>query len=219
MLKSDFIKKLVENFKRSLEEILSLIEEKNYSKALECIDNTFSNLFRLNSMFFNSMTEDNLIEILKAGGELEKDKAIIVSKLLKEKAYILELQGDSTESFYLYLKSLNLYIEAFLCDREAELAYFLDEIPCIIDKLSDYQLPTSTKIRLINYYKETGDFASGEDILYELLEENQNDLSTVNFGVSYYEDLLKMDDETLESGNLSREEVLDALSILNKKLN
>lgn len=217
MLKSDFIKKLVENFKRSLEEILSLIEEKNYSKALECIDDTFSNLFRLNSMFFNSMTEDNLIEILKAGGELEKDKAIIVSKLLKEKAYILELQGDSTESFYLYLKSLNLYIEAFLCDREAELAYFLDEIPCIIDKLCDYQLPTSTKTRLIDYYKEAGDFASGEDILYELLDENQDDSTSINYGISYYEDLLKKDDETLEKGNLPREEVMDALNELKKK--
>jgi hypothetical protein len=33
------------------------------------------------------MTEDNLIEILKAGGELEKDKAIIVSKLLGKEIF------------------------------------------------------------------------------------------------------------------------------------
>lgn len=221
VLKSDFIKKLVENFKKSLEEILSFIDEKNYLKALESIDDTFSNLFRLNSMFFNSMTEENLIEILKAGGELEKDKAIIVSKLLQEKAHILELQGDLTESFYIYLKALNLYIEALLCDREAELTYLLDEIPTIIDKLSNYELPESSKKRLVNYYKEIGDFASGEDMLYELLDEHENsdDLSYINLGINYYNDLLKMNDEALEKGNLPREEVTDALNALKKKLN
>ncbi|WP_027623087.1 DUF6483 family protein [Clostridium lundense] len=219
MLKSDFIKKLVENFKKSLEEILSFIEEKNYPKALEGIDDTFSNLFRLNSMFFNSMTEENLIEILKAGGELEKDKAIIVSKLLQEKAHILELQGDLTESFYIYLKALNLYIEAFLCDREAELTYLLDEIPTVIDKLSNYELPANSKKRLVDYYKEIGDFASGEDMLYELLDENSDDLSYINLGINYYNDLLRMNDETLEKGNLPREEITDALNALKKKLN
>ncbi|KAJ49794.1 tetratricopeptide (TPR) repeat protein [Clostridium tetanomorphum] len=219
MLKSDLTKKLVEDFKKSFEEVLCFIQKKDYDKAIESIDDTFSKLFRLNSMFFHSMTEDNLIEILKAGGELEKDKAIIVSKLLKEKANVLELQGNENESFYLYLKSLNLYIESFLFDRESELIEFFSDIPLILDKISSYKLPKTTIKRLVNYYKQIGNFASGEDMLYELLDEDNKDSNLIEFGINYYEDLLKKDDKTLEKGNLPREEITDALLSLKKKIN
>lgn len=115
MLKSNFSKRLTNQFEESFEEVLNLTNDKDYDAALRLIDETFSNLFRLNSLFFNSMSNDNLIDILKVGGEIEKDKAIIISKLLEQRAHILAIQGKDNESFYIYIKALNLFIEAFLC--------------------------------------------------------------------------------------------------------
>ncbi|WP_125152970.1 DUF6483 family protein [Clostridium rectalis] len=217
MLKSNVTKKLVEEFEKSLKEIIKLLEDNNLNKAIDNIENTFSSLFRLNSMFFDSMSDENLIEILKVGSELEKDKAIIISKLLEEKAKILEKNNKTSESFYTYLKSLNLFVEAYLCDNEAELTYCLNDINFIIDKLSQYNLPKETLIRLINYYIAYEDFALAENMLYELLETTNYSKDSLNIATCFYENLLYKDDEILKKGNLPREEVLDGLNTIKKK--
>lgn len=210
MLKSNFSKRLTDQFEESFEEALSLTEDKNYDRALQLIDETFSNLFRLNSLFFNSMSNDNLIDILKVGGEIEKDKAIIISKLLEQRAYILSIQGKENESFYIYIKALNLFIEAFLCDKDTDLDRYFEDIPNIIEKTSGYVLSEETLRRIINYYKEVGNFASAEDYLYELLDVAGKNTESTTFAVEFYDSLLKLDDAVLEKGNLSREEILEA---------
>lgn len=217
MLKSNFSKRLTNQFEESFEEVLNLTNDKDYDAALRLIDETFSNLFRLNSLFFNSMSNDNLIDILKVGGEIEKDKAIIISKLLEQRAHILAIQGKDNESFYIYIKALNLFIEAFLCDKETDLNRYFKDIPVIIEKTSGYVLSEETLKRIISYYKEVGDFASGEDYLYELFDATGKDEDSITFAKEFYDFLLKLDDAALEKGNLSREEILEAKSSLSSK--
>ncbi|WP_186430558.1 DUF6483 family protein [Clostridium sp. BSD9I1] len=217
MLKSNFSKRLTNQFEESFEEVLNLTNDKDYDAALRLIDETFSNLFRLNSLFFNSMSNDNLIDILKVGGEIEKDKAIIISKLLEQRAHILAIQGKDNESFYIYIKALNLFIEAFLCDKETDLDRYFQDIPDIIEKTSGYVLSQETLQRIISYYKEVGDFAAGEDYLYELFDATGKDEDSITFAKEFYDSLLKLDDAALEKGNLSREEVLEAKSSLSSK--
>lgn len=214
MLKSNFSKRLTNQFEESFEEVLNLTNDKDYDAALRLIDETFSNLFRLNSLFFNSMSNDNLIDILKVGGEIEKDKAIIISKLLEQRAHILAIQGKDNESFYIYIKALNLFIEAFLCDKETDLNRYFKDIPVIIEKTSGYVLSEETLKRIISYYKEVGDFASGEDYLYELFDATGKDEDSITFAKEFYDFLLKLDDAALEKGNLSREEILEAKNSL-----
>lgn len=217
MLKSNFSKRLTNQFEESFEEVLNLTNDKDYDAALQLIDGTFSNLFRLNSLFFNSMSNDNLIDILKVGGEIEKDKAIIISKLLEQRAHILAIQGKDNESFYIYIKALNLFIEAFLCDKETDLDRYFEDIPDIIEKTSGYVLSEETLKRIISYYKEVGDFASGEDYLYELFDATGKDEDSITFAKEFYDSLLKLDDAALEKGNLSREEILEAKNSLGWK--
>lgn len=217
MLKSNFSKRLTDQFEESFEEVINLTKNKNYDEALQLIDETFSNLFRLNSLFFNSMSNDNLIDILKVGGEIEKDKAIIISKLLEQRAHILGIQGKDNESFYIYIKALNLFIEAFLCDKDTDLDRYFQDIPNIIEKTSGYVLSEETLKRIINYYKEVGDFASAEDYLYELFDVTGKDEGSITFAKEFYDSLLKLDDAALEKGNLSREEILEAKNSLSSK--
>ena len=214
MLKSNFTKRLTNQFEESFEEVLNLTKDKNYDEALQLIDETFSNLFRLNSLFFNSMSNDNLIDILKVGGEIEKDKAIIISKLLEQRAYILNIQGKENESFYIYIKALNLFVEAFLCDKDTDIDRYFEDIPNIIEKTSGYVLSEETLKRIINYYKEVGDFALGEDYLYELFDVTGKDEDSITFAKEFYDSLLKLDDAALEKGNLSREEIYEARNSL-----
>lgn len=218
MLKSDFTKKLIEQFKTALKEITELKEQNNMNGALIAIQNTFSNLFRLNSMFFDSVSDENLVEILKVNGVIEKDKTIIIAKLLEEEASIYEKIGNEKDSFYLYLKSLNLMLEAFFCDREAELTYYFSDIDTLYNTISSFVIPNNIKNKLLRYYEEVKNYATAENILYDLLESCNYSDDSINQGIEFYTRLLAKDDTDLIEGNLPRDEIKEALNSLKKQL-
>lgn len=219
MLQSGFTKKLIEQFEAALRETKKLKFNNKPEEALEVIQNAFSSMFRLNSMFFDSVSIENLLDILRVNGVIERDKAIIISKLLEEEAEILENLGKSDESFYLYVKSLNLFLEAFICDREAELVSYFDDIDIIFDKVSEYKLPVGVLIGLVSYFEEKGLYDSGEDMLFELLDNTGNSIDALEAGIRFYKKLLNKSDEELEEGNLPREEIEEGLKRLTQSLN
>jgi hypothetical protein len=219
MLKSGYTKKLIEQFEAALREISDLKIENKPEEALDVIQNAFSSMFRLNSMFFDSVPIENLLDILKVNGVIERDKAIIISKLLEEEAEIYEKMDKLNEGFYIYVKSLNLFLEAFLCDREAELTSYLADIDIIFNKVSDYKLPNGVLIDLIKYFEQKGLYDSGEDMVYEFLDNTHNSSEAIETGIDFYRNLQNKSDEELENGNLPREEVEDALLKLTEMLN
>lgn len=217
MLKTDYLTKMIAQFKAALELITKLKNENNSDGAITVIDDTFKDLFRLNSMFFHSFSDENLVEILKTNGILETDKCIIIAKLLEEKAEAYASLELNSDSFYTYLKSLNLFLEAYLSDSGPELADYFQDINTIIDKIENYELPDHIKNKLFSYYFMVGSYDKTEDILYDLLETSNNNKLVIDMGANFYQKLLALDDESLENGGLPRDEVEDGLSNLKEK--
>lgn len=219
MLKRNLTAELVGKFNEALAKIKEYREEGKNEEALIVIDNTLKDLFRLGFKFFNSFSDENLIDMVKTDGTINADKCIMMAKLLEEDAEILEDLGNSDESFYIYLKSLNLFLEAFLNkDEDCDLQGFFSDIDIIIEKICDYKVPVILQNKMIDYYIKTKNYDKAENILYEILEENDFNKNLLEKGISFYEELLNKDDEDLENGNLSKEEIIESLSSLKKKL-
>jgi hypothetical protein len=219
MLKRNLTAELVGKFNEALAKIKEYREEGKNEEALIAIDNTLKDLFRLGFKFFNSFSYENLIDMVKTDGTINADKCIMMAKLLEENAEILEELGNSDESFYIYLKSLNLFLEAFLNkDEDCDLQQFFSDIDIIIEKVCDYKIPLTLQNKMIDYYIKTKNYDKAENILYEVLEANDFSKDLLEKGIFLYEELLTRDDEDLENGNLSREEIIESLSVLKKKL-
>lgn len=219
MLKRNLTAELVGKFNEALAKIKEYRKEGKNEEALNVIDDTLKDLFRLGFKFFNSFSDENLIDMVKTDGTINADKCIMMAKLLEEDAEILENLGNSNEAFYISLKSLNLFLEAFLNkDEDCDLQHFFSDIDIIIDKVSDYKVPDILQNKMLDYYTKTQNYDKAENILYEILEDNNFSKNTLDKGISFYEELLTKDDEALEGGNLSREEIIESLTILKKKL-
>ncbi|MCH5138255.1 hypothetical protein JMF89_13725 [Clostridiaceae bacterium UIB06] len=219
MLKRNLTDELVGKFDEALAKIKKYREEGKNEDALNVIDDTLKDLFRLGFKFFNSFSDENLIDMVKTDGTINADKCIMMAKLLEEDAEILENLGNSNEAFYIYLKSLNLFLEAFLNkDEDCDLQHFFSDIDIIIDKVSDYKISDILQNKMLDYYTKSQNYDKAENILYEILEDNNFSKNTLDKGISFYEELLTKDDEALENGNLSREEIIESLTILKKKL-
>ncbi|MDW8799906.1 DUF6483 family protein [Clostridium sp. A1-XYC3] len=219
MLKRNLTSELMSKFNEALNKIMEYKMSGKNEEALIVIDNTLKEIFRLGMKFFNSLSDDNLLDMIKTDGTINTDKCIMMAKLLEEEASILELQGNLDDAFYIELKSLNLFLHAYEGDNEnCDLQHHFEDIEIMIEELSEYRLPSSVQNRIIDYYVKTNKYDKAEDTLYEILQENDFSNETIEKGISLYELLLNKDDNTLEEGNLSREEVEESLSILKKRL-
>lgn len=215
MLKINVNSELIRKFSEVIEGILAMIEKKEYVKALNMIDNAFKEFFRLGEKFFASLSEENLLDMVKTNSILDADKCIIVSKLLLEDGRVTGLVYGEAESFNLYCKSLYMYIEAYLnVDGGTDLDKYFKDIEVLLDKLSPYKLEMKLQKQIIQYQIKNGCFAHAEDVLFEMLEDNDYSDDVKAYGSEMYKALLSKDDAELERGNLPREEILSSLESL-----
>lgn len=219
MLKRNLTSELVTKFNEALAKILEHKSECNYDEALRVLDSTLKDIFRLGMKFFNSLSDENLIEMIKTNGTINTDKCIMMAKLLEEESNILECQGKSNEAFYINLKSLNLFIQSYIGNNgDCDLQHHFSDIDIIIEKTSDYKLSFTLQNRIMDYYGKIKKYDKAEDMLFEILEDNDFNKEVLEKGLAFYKELLNKGDEDLHIGNLSKEEVEDSLNTLRKKL-
>jgi len=212
MLKINVNSELIKKFSEVIEGIMSMIENGEYGKALELIDGAFKDFFRLGSKFFNSLSEESLLELARTNNIMDVDKCIIMSKLLMEEARVFEKLHGKSESFYLYAKSLYLYVEAYeYVEEETELDKYFSDIDTLILKVSDYKLDSGLQKQLIRYNMKKGAYDKADNILYDLLEETGFSENSKGYAAEIYKALLSREDSELVKGNLTREEVIESL--------
>ncbi|AYD39860.1 hypothetical protein D4Z93_04740 [Clostridium fermenticellae] len=220
MLKRNMTLELVAKFEEYIRKILRNKEDGNLDKAITLIDDTFKEIFRLSLKFFNSFSDESLIDMIKSGGSINSDKCIMMAKLLEEEGFILELQKKENESFCILLKSLNLFLEACLNkSSDSNLKDYFSDINSIINRVKEYKLPLYIEYKLIDYYICEHKYDKADDIIFETLEFDNFSTTSIKSALKFYEDLLLKEDSDLEDGNLPRSEIANSLSDLKTKLN
>jgi tetratricopeptide (TPR) repeat protein len=218
MINKDYILRIAERIGRTLAIILRLREEDKNEEALIYIDDILLHTVGLTSRFINSLSDELLLQALSPLGTLSIDKCLWVATLLKAEGDIYRAKDNATESYYRYLKALNLFLEVQLHQRTLSQSYFYVEIDELLQLLSEYELPARTRRKLIAYYELAGHYAKAEDMLFELLELDPTNPTLRQEGREFYARLLAKNDDDLQAGNLSRDEVEEGLASLEKPI-
>ena len=90
--------------------------------------------------------------------------------LLKAEGDIYEDQGNASESYYSYIRSLNLFLEVLLLRTNSSGRSIVPEIDDLLARLSDYDLPKRTKLLLFRYFDQNHESVRAEGLLFEMLE-------------------------------------------------
>ena len=214
MLHRDHLMRLVEQLVQALAKIDILKEQQNYSQALDVIRETGKLLVGVDLSMLNFISDSDLLTLFKAGDPLNAGRFIVLAGLLYEEGDINLILEKNNESFRCYLKSLVLYCEAIKFKEILNQQDYFDKIETIVQKLSGYDLTWNAKSSLIIYYEATGKYSGAEDLIFELAE--AGDEQILSSGISFYQRLLLKTDEEIEKGNLTREEIENAILELNK---
>lgn len=218
MLRSDLIKKFIDKFVIYDETVIKLLSENKVSDAYDVVNEGYKELFRLNSKSFNTLSDDNLVELLKVNGIVETFRFIIAGRLMQLEGNLLSLQGYYTAATHILKKSLRIYLEGYLRDSDEDMANYYPNIIEIYNALSDDSITNNTLLKMAQYYELTRDFAEAENLYYELLVKSGYESSYIETVVDFYKRLLLLDDNSLICGNLPRNEVDEGLKLLLQKV-
>ena len=217
MPQSDYILRIAEQVGRALAQILYQEQRQDYQGALDFINEQYKQTLGMGAGFIHSAPEETLLAMLTSLGELNAEKCWLLATLLKAEGEIYQLQENENDSYYSFLKALNLYLEVLSVDNSFDHIDQVAEIEGLTHKLADYDLPQHTQEMLFRYFERTGRFSQAEDTLDEMLAEHPGNHGIVVKGIAFYHRLQQKSDSMLRSGNLSRDAVEDGLSRLISK--
>lgn len=216
MINKDYILRLAERLGRFLARIIFLQETDQNEEALILIDEAFRQALGLTSVMINSLPEEALLAMLTPNDVLNVELCFYVAALLKAEGDVYANLGKQDESYYRHLKALNLFLELFLRGKSFDGLDLFSNIDDLVKKLEEYELPLATNQKLFGYYEKAGRYARAEDILFEMLEAEDRPDSLLTQGVAFYHRLMAKSDDELLPGNLSRDELTEGLTQVQK---
>ena len=148
MAQRDYILRLAQEFGTALAQILYNKQIKDYAAAHKLIDEQSKQIFGMGIGFMLSVPEETLLSMFTSFDMLDAEKCWLLALLLKAEGDIYEEQGNTSESYYSYIRSLDLFLEVLLLDRASREKSIVPEIDELLVKLGDYELPTRTKLLL-----------------------------------------------------------------------
>ncbi len=146
-----------------------------------------------------------------------EERIFMLARLFKENGEILKGQGRIEESRACYVRGLHLLLETVASDPTGPRPEFAPSVDSFLTGLQDSALNFETNVMLMRHYEQGGEYARAEDALFNMLDAEPANTELLDFGVGFYQRLLRLDDEALEVGNLPRAEVNASLAELNQR--
>lgn len=154
MLQNDYILRVAEDVDRTLAQIISRQDMRDYQGALSLIDEVCRQAVGTDSDFIHAISEETLLAMLTLLGVLDVQKTLLMAKLLKAEGDIYEEQGNPDAAYESYLISLNLLLEIVLRDDHLHDLHVSPEVEDLLGKLDAYELPPNTRHLLLRYYEQ-----------------------------------------------------------------
>jgi len=216
MSQRDYILRIAEEVGRALAQVLYNRQIQDYAAAHTLIDEQCKQAFGMGIGFIRSIPDETLLSMLTSFDTLNTEKCWLLAILLKAEGDIYQDQGNASESYYSYVRSLNLVLEVLLLDTTSGGVSTPPELEDLLSRLSEYELPARTRLLLFRYFDHAGKYASAENVLFEMLAEDDFDGDIHDQGTAFYQRLMSKNDAALSAGNFSRQKVEEGLAWLER---
>ena len=218
MLTEDYFMRMINQMLAVLTQILYHREAGQYQEAQILIDQSLEQLLGVRPDLLKQMDDASVLHLLTTQGELVPDRLAMVADLYKLEGDLLADQNQNHEAIQDYLRALTFYLKISLEERDQGLSELDNKIDALYQKLSGHEIPTNVLYQLFDYYESQGDYARVEVQITSLLKRDDQILEILPGIINYYDMRLKMSDQELIAGGISRAEVETRLDRINRIL-
>lgn len=219
MLRRDYLLRQIEEFVAVMMRLAGLTKAGHWEDASSVASSQFKALAGADVTDLLRMSDTELVARMAEGDTVfgVQERITMMARLFKENGDILKAQGRIQESRACYSKGLHLLLNSLADDPTSPRPDFLPSIESFILALNESPLDFETTAMLMRHYELFRDYARAEDSLFNMVDSQPGNVELLNFGIDFYQRLLRLDDETLELGNLPRAEVNAGLEELNRR--
>lgn len=209
MIKNDLKDTIIDEFLLTLEEIRR--DSNSNELTLSLIKDSYKKLLGFNYSLLSSLGFNDLVKMLNHNRIDDYTKVSLLGVLVLEEAAVLE-KSKNDDFLRKYLRAFSILSPIAIEEKETKLLDFKDNLSFDIEKLLQYHLSIETLKEIFNTLEAIGDFSKAEDLAFEILEEDADFKKDL---IEFYERILTLDDVAIETGNLTRDEILISLNDLN----
>lgn len=176
-------------------------------QAVMQVQDGFGRFAGLNPSLVHAISEDDLVQLLRARGGVDPDRCWALAELLREEALAYDALGQDDEATPRFLKSLRLYLEVLDTIEEMPDVLNVDGLEDVVGHVADLPLTPATRRRLVAYLVDTRRLEQAENIVLWSLEGDEPPVEATEDAVAFYDRLLRLPPAELEAGGLPRDEV------------
>ncbi len=215
MFQRDYIMRMVEQLTQALVQLLRQKAVHQYHEAQETINTASATILGLDMSLIRILSDEQIIDFFRSDDDIDAGKCLVVAELLFHDSDIMERQDSDDDFNFGYLKSLSLFLSAFIQEGDLLEAQYQEKVAQLQEKLADYFLPQHVEYKLFRYYELIGQYDKAENLLFDLASVSYPEIQQE--GIAFFQRLLDKDDDALTAGNLPRNEVIEGLAELKKQ--
>lgn len=215
MIQRDYILRIIEELGQVWTYMVRQRRTGQHELALVEVNQTLERLLGLDLRTLGEMPIEKLLVTVRyslstrATQEETAGLLSLLSDITREGADLIEMTGDTVLRDALRLRSLQLRLASILENEDATRATrSAPDIDALLGQLEEYELPLGMKDQLWRVYELAGAYASAENWLFDLLEDERMEDGHVALkrGLMFYERILALPDADLEAAGLPRAE-------------
>ena len=210
-IRDDLVLRTIRQIAHVLAHLLGKRDQDAFERLLLELDAVYEGQLGMRRSLLHDLEGESLIAILSSTGTLDRDRAFLLSELLRAEAIGLATR-DRPVPPELRLKALNLALAA--ADEDLDAEELPDRIVEHQEALAGADLPEPTLWRLFDHRVRRGGFAGAEDLLFEALDRFGAEPDRITRGRAFYRDLRTRTDAALGRGGLPREEIEEGAAAL-----
>jgi|WetSurMetagenome_2_1015567.scaffolds.fasta_scaffold661039_1 hypothetical protein len=202
MIERDYFMRMVQILTTALVKILLKKDLKQYSQAMQDIDQIGEKLVGMKWTAFRAFSDGQMVGLL--GDEETLSKMYAAAELLREESDILHLDGKESESILQAIKAFSLYTELIIKDKGFLQEIFPEKFTVLLAKIEEFELSPELELKRGRYYEIIGEFAKAEEIIDELIIHTPR---LIHEARMFYARLLNIPEEELVHGGLLKNEI------------
>ncbi len=209
MFKKDTIMRLVEELGGFVQHLTGLTNSQQYGEAIAESDRVLHDVVGLGSEALIDLNSADLVAHLSMNdGVAWQEKVLFAAAVLAQEAQVYDAMDDDLGRDQRLLCALDLTLAVGKLIPGYGLPAYAPDIDELVDALDGIVYPDTTAHALLDYYTATGQFAEGEDLLFDWRDSAEDILAMTDAGRAFYDTLLLQPDADLAAGGLPRDEVL-----------
>jgi tetratricopeptide (TPR) repeat protein len=214
MFQKDYIKRSFSFIQATLARLRGVALEGDVDVAREEITDAYSRVFGIPLSLLSLSPVSDIVDLLSTNEGDDAERILSLAELLKMDGEIYQKEGDVQEAQWRFDLSLDLLIAGVEVSNQPAADKILGLFEPIVRFRIQNQVSLERLAALYALYRQAGNYSLAKDLIIAFAETEGGKNEGIGEGTAFLSDLLGRADEELERGNITRQEIEEALETL-----